>query len=91
MTLIPLWSAVRRTFGALPRWVTKCLAAWFKWFWRLAIPGKIAVTAIEVIILWVASSHLPITVGTQKSVVAGGGVGLAFLLIAGVLFGHSPR
>ena len=57
MGLNAVWSLLRRVLGAIPRWMSKFLVAWFKWFWRLTNTGKVIVTGAEIVALWLAVSH----------------------------------
>jgi len=70
---------------------SKIVATWFKWFWHLSRPAKLAATAAEIVLLWLAASHLPVTAVSQKAVIQGGSVALCFFLIAGILFGRTSR
>ena len=61
------------------------LLAWLRWFWRLSVGGKVAASAVEILVLYVLASRLPTSVQTRRELVDGGSLGLAFLLVFGVL------
>lgn len=63
----------------------KLVFAWLRWFWRLTIAAKIAATAVEIVLLYLAARHLPLTLQVRGEIIAGGTLALAFLLLFGVL------
>ena len=63
----------------------KLLAGWLRWFWRLTVAGKAVMTGTEIVALYLVAQHLDLTPRARQELVAGGSLGLAFLLIFGVL------
>jgi hypothetical protein len=84
-------SSIYRIIRAIPASVWKLVKAWLGWFWRLGPVAKIAVTAVEIVVLYLVATRLPLAGVHQQEVVAAGSLILAFLLIAGILFGRSSR
>lgn len=73
----------------LPEWTTNVFKAWFRFFWRLSVIGKIVVTFIEIIILVLITSSIHLKGNTSHGIVQIGGIALVFVLIFGILFGTS--
>jgi hypothetical protein len=86
--VITSFIAVRAARGAF-RWTGRALRAWLSWFWHLGVTPKIAVTAIEVIVLELIVSRVGMPRAEQNEVVELVSLGLSVLLVAGILFGRS--
>jgi hypothetical protein len=65
--------------------VLRVVLAWLRWFWRLRVGGKMAVTAVEVVALYVVTNRMPLASRDHQAVVQFGAVALCILLFAALL------
>jgi hypothetical protein len=80
-----------RVLRKIPSSISKVVAAWLKWFWRLATSAKVVVTAGEIICLWLILPHIPIGSSAREALLEVGSIGLMFFLIGAVLFSRPAR
>lgn len=85
----PLISQATRALGAIPRWISKFLKGWLRWFWQLGNTAKVCVTVLEMVALYVTVMRLPVRSAERTSLIEVGCLALVFLLIAGVLFARN--
>ncbi|MGD0715872.1 MAG: hypothetical protein ABSB24_17055 [Gaiellaceae bacterium] len=85
------WGAAGRALGRVPGWAKTLVKVWLVWFWRLSVPAKIAATAAEIVVLYLALPHIPLVSQRRTAILEFGSVGLCFLAIAGILFGGPKR
>lgn len=86
-TVMALQKAAKR----VPGWLVGAGKAWLRWFWRLGRVSKIVATAVEIVLVWLATSRLPIDERTARNLVEATSLLLAFLLIAGLVFAPTRR
>ena len=65
----------------------KALTIWLRWFWSLSVVGKLVLTAVEIVALYLVALRLPLNPARQHELVEIGALGLMFLFVFGVLFG----
>ena len=82
------WVIVSRVFRKIPDWAGKICKAWLSWFWHLQAVGKVVVTLLEIVVVFLVCSNLPISAASRTTIVQTISVGLFFLMLAGILFGR---
>lgn len=83
---IHLFGSAATILHHLGETVVRLTLSWLRWFWRLSVAAKIAVTATEIVALYLLAHRLPMSAETQHELIDAGSLGLAFLLVFGVLF-----
>lgn len=65
----------------------KVAITWLRWFWSLSVVGKLLLTAVEIVVLYLVALRLPLNPSRQHELVEIGALVLAFFCVFGVLFG----